>query len=258
MSFTNNFARLVVLAGHGANVVNNPFASGLHCGACGGYSGEVNARLLAGLLNNADVRTGLALRDIALPDDTLFVAALHDTTTDAVTLYTQDCPSSAHAADIENARFWFMAAGKATRSERSLRLPRSTDNLDIVTRSRDWAETRPEWALAGCSAFIAAPRRRTAGKNMEGRAFLHDYDWAKDKDFGVLGSACNIMDRLWPLKRSALVTSFCTTLPVVSAWLRATAALCAQDFRGNRSMKAAAMRMNRCACRSASRLLERQ
>jgi uncharacterized protein YbcC (UPF0753/DUF2309 family) len=186
MSFTNNFARLVVLAGHGANVVNNPFASGLHCGACGGYSGEVNARLLAGLLNNADVRTGLALRDIALPDDTLFVAALHDTTTDAVTLYTQDCPSSAHAADIENARFWFMAAGKATRSERSLRLPRSTDNLDIVTRSRDWAETRPEWALAGCSAFIAAPRRRTAGKNMEGRAFLHDYDWANDKDFGVL------------------------------------------------------------------------
>jgi uncharacterized protein YbcC (UPF0753/DUF2309 family) len=186
MSFTNNFARLVVLAGHGANVLNNPFASGLHCGACGGYSGEVNARLLAGLLNNADVRTGLALREIALPYDTLFVAALHDTTTDAVTLYTQDCPSSAHDADIENARFWFMAAGKATRSERSLRLPRSTDNLDIVTRSRDWAETRPEWALAGCSAFIAAPRRRTAGKNMQGRAFLHDYDWANDKDFCVL------------------------------------------------------------------------
>jgi uncharacterized protein YbcC (UPF0753/DUF2309 family) len=40
--------------------------------------------------------------------------------------------------------------------------------------------------LAGCKAFIAAPRRRTAGKNMEGRAFLHDYDWANDKDFGVL------------------------------------------------------------------------
>jgi uncharacterized protein YbcC (UPF0753/DUF2309 family) len=186
MSFTSNFARLVVLAGHGANVVNNPFASGLHCGACGGYSGEVNARLLAGLLNSADVRKGLAERDIVVPDDTLFVAALHDTTTDQVTLYTQDGQSSTHSADLEKARFWFMAAGKATRGERSLRLPRSTGELDIIPRSRDWAETRPEWALAGCKAFIAAPRRRTAGKSMEGRAFLHDYDWANDKGFGVL------------------------------------------------------------------------
>ena len=55
MSFTTTFARLVVLAGHGANVVNTPFASGLQCGACGGFSGEVNARLLAGVLNNQDV-----------------------------------------------------------------------------------------------------------------------------------------------------------------------------------------------------------
>lgn len=186
MSFTNNFARLVVLAGHGANVVNNPFASGLHCGACGGYSGEVNARLLAGLLNNAEVRKGLAERGIVIPDDTLFVAALHDTTTDEVTFYTQDGQSSTHSAVLEKARFWFMKAGKATRAERSLRLPRAKGELDIKTRSRDWAETRPEWALAGCKAFIAAPRRRTAGKNMEGRAFLHDYDWANDNDFGVL------------------------------------------------------------------------
>ncbi|WP_010342924.1 putative inorganic carbon transporter subunit DabA, partial [Xanthomonas sacchari] len=40
MSLTSGFARLVVIAGHGANVVNNPHASALHCGACGGYSGE--------------------------------------------------------------------------------------------------------------------------------------------------------------------------------------------------------------------------
>ena len=186
MSFTNNFARLVVLAGHGATVINNPFASGLHCGACGGYSGEVNARLLAGLLNSADVRKGLAERDIAVPNDTLFVAALHDTTTDAITLYTQDCQSSAHSADLKHAHFCFMSAGKVTRDERSLRLPRAAGDTDVILRTRDWAETRPEWALAGCKAFIAAPRRRTAGKSMEGRAFLHDYDWANDKDFGVL------------------------------------------------------------------------
>ena len=186
MSFTTNFARLVVLAGHGANVVNNPFASGLQCGACGGYSGEVNARLLAGLLNSTDVREALVERGIDVPDDTLFVAALHDTTTDAITLYAQDCQSSAHSGDLKQAREWFESAGKVTRGERSLRLPRAANDDAMTLRSRDWAETRPEWALAGCKAFIAAPRSRTAGKSMEGRAFLHDYDWSNDNGFGVL------------------------------------------------------------------------
>jgi hypothetical protein len=186
MSFTDRFARLVVLAGHGANVVNNPFASGLHCGACGGYSGEVNARLLAGLLNSAEVRAGLASRGIAVPQDTLFVAALHDTTTDAITLYAQDVAAASHSADLAKARAWFAAAGSITRGERALRLPRADGAGTVARRSRDWAETRPEWALAGCKAFIAAPRQRTSGKSLGGRAFLHDYDWKNDRGFGVL------------------------------------------------------------------------
>ena len=186
MSLTRDFARLVLLTGHGANVVNNPHASALHCGACGGYSGEVNARLLAALLNDAEVRRRLAGRGIEIPADTLFVGALHDTTTDAVVLYEQDHPSATHEGDLERARAWLAAAGKVTRAERALRLPRAKSGADIRQRSRDWAEVRPEWALAGCRAFIAAPRLRTAGKSLEGRAFLHDYDWRADDGFGVL------------------------------------------------------------------------
>ena len=64
MSMTAGFARLVLLAGRGASVTNNPHASALQCGACGGYSGEVNARLLATLLNDPHVRQGLPARGI--------------------------------------------------------------------------------------------------------------------------------------------------------------------------------------------------
>ena len=186
MSLTTNFARLVVLAGHGANVVNNPHASGLHCGACGGYSGEVNARLLAALLNDPQVRTGLVPQGIDILADTLFLGALHDTTTDAVTLYADDHLSAPHQSDIRQAKAFLKAAGVISRGERAVRLPRAAGQVSLLSRSRDWAEVRPEWALAGCKAFIAAPRRRTAGKSLGGRVFLHDYDWKNDRDFSVL------------------------------------------------------------------------
>ena len=186
MSLTGNFARIILFAGHGANVVNNPHASGLHCGACGGYSGEVNARLLAALLNDPAVRVGLEPKGIFVPADTLFLGALHDTTTDAVLIYADDHPSAVHAGDLDQIKRWLAAAGSVTRGERALRLPRATGEETVTKRSRDWSEVRPEWALAGCKAFIAAPRGRTAGKSLEGRAFLHDYDWRQDSSFGVL------------------------------------------------------------------------
>jgi len=179
MSLFETFAPLVLLLGHGASVVNNPHESALQCGACGGYKGDVNARLLAALLNDPNVRAGLLADGITIPADTVFVAGLHDTTTDAVTLFDDPIGHSA-------AQTLLATAGKIARTERALRLPRAATEASFTSRSTDWAETRPEWALAGCNAFIAAPRDRTRGKLLGGRAFLHDYDWTKDDGFGIL------------------------------------------------------------------------
>lgn len=185
MSLTRNFARLVLLVGHGASVTNNPHASALQCGACGGYAGDVNARLLAGLLNETGVRAELEKRGIVIPGDTHFVGGLHDTTSDQVSLY-DDTPSAAHSKDIEAAKVLLDLASDRARAERAPALPRVARPGKLKRRGKSWSQTRQEWGLAGCSAFIAAPRSRTAGKDLSGRSFLHSYDWRDDEGFKVL------------------------------------------------------------------------
>jgi len=147
----------------------------------------VNARLVAILLNEPEVRAGLVAKGVEVPQDTVFLAGLHDTVTDEVRLYEDDLPAGhAQSAVIAGLKQALKSAAKLTRTERSSRLPRAADAAAVMARAKDWSETRPEWGLAGCSAFIAAPRSRTAGRSLDGRSFLHSYDWRQDTGFGVL------------------------------------------------------------------------
>jgi uncharacterized protein YbcC (UPF0753/DUF2309 family) len=71
-------------------------------------------------------------------------------------------------------------AGAIARTERLSRLPGATSERDVIARAANWAETRPEWGLAGCKYFIAAPRHYSAQTSLEGQSFLHDYDHVAD------------------------------------------------------------------------------
>ena len=182
MGLTENFAKLVLLCGHGGAATNNPFAAGLDCGACGGNRGGPNARIMAAVFNDPGVRATLATRGINIPESTVFLAAEHNTTTDALTIF-DEVPAARHAAVLAQLKADLAIARKAAAAERLARMPNAAaaDPVAAVERrAADWAQVRPEWALARNAGFIVADRSFTRGLDLQGRCFLHSYDWRAD------------------------------------------------------------------------------
>ncbi|GCF15838.1 UPF0753 protein [Haloarcula mannanilytica] len=181
------FSRLVVFTGHASETANNPYDASLDCGACAGNPGGPNARVLAKICNEETVRAELRDRGFEIPEDTVFLAGEHNTTTDDIELYDGDVPKS-HADDLAQLRADLATARENAAAERteSMGVDDTAAVSETERRAADWAETRPEWGLAGNAGFVVGPRELTSDLDLDGRAFLHSYDWSTDPDGDAL------------------------------------------------------------------------
>ncbi|MEC8831689.1 MAG: DUF2309 domain-containing protein, partial [Bacteroidota bacterium] len=175
-----SFAPVVVFVGHGSHSANNPFASSLDCGACAARSGKHNARMLAKMANNDQVREVLSTEfGIKIPKTTIFVGAEHNTTTDEIELFDAMVPLS-HQQLVSKIKTDLQKAQVSATQER-LGIPLNSVAQAHIN-ANNWGETRPEWGLAKNASFVIAPRKVTMHHNLDGRCFLHSYDWRMDKD----------------------------------------------------------------------------
>ena len=184
MGLGPTLAPQVLLVGHGAALNNNAFASAYQCGACGGHDGGVSARLAAALLNDPSVREGLSREGLSIPEDTTFLAGLHDTASATLCVFPE---SEARLAPAARAQLtaWLKHAAARVQESQARGLP-GAKPATLGARARHWAQPRPEWGLAGAQAFVAAPRAVTQRLDLQGRCFLHSYDAALDPEFKTL------------------------------------------------------------------------
>jgi len=189
MGLTKTFSPLVVFCGHGSTTQNNAYGSMLDCGACGGHQGASNARILAAILNTKEVRQALLENNLKIPEETIFIGAHHNTTTDDVTLFS---PSDGHSQKDEiqilkqdliqarnkNSAFRIQKMGLSLTPEQA--------HKAAERNSKDWAQVQPEWGLARNASFIIGPRWLTEKGSLDGRSFLHSYEWEQDQNANSL------------------------------------------------------------------------
>lgn len=203
IGLVKDFAPLVYIIGHGASSTNNTHFAAYDCGACCGRPGSVNARVFSSMANHVGVRDELKKRNLIIPEDTLFVGGLHDTTCDEFHFYDLQCLSDSQKIQHKKNQDSFCKALQLNAKERSRRFDLvntkqkpAVIHKKVKLRAVSLFEPRPEYNHATNTLCIIGRRNLTQNLFLDRRAFLNSYDYSIDPEgkylLGILNAAAPV------------------------------------------------------------------
>jgi uncharacterized protein YbcC (UPF0753/DUF2309 family) len=163
----------------------------------------VNARVISQMANKPEVRAILAERGIHIPETSIFVGALHDTTRDEIVFYDDQITSEDYKQLHAQHEIVFRKALDLNAKERSRRFEsinskESAESIHekIRTRSVSIFEPRPELNHATNALAIVGRRELSKGLFLDRRSFLNSFDYrvdpAGDYLFNILKAAAPV------------------------------------------------------------------
>lgn len=181
------FSSLIFIVGHGSTSVNNPHIAAYGCGATAGGCGGPNARALAMMANQQEIRKELHNRGVMLPATTWVVGGMHNTCDDSIEWYDTDLIPKDLQEEFAFAQTIFAQVCRLNAHERCRRFDFAPLTLNsqeahahVQRRAVDLSEPRPEYNHATNAVCIVGNRARTRGLFLDRRAFLVSYDASDD------------------------------------------------------------------------------
>lgn len=170
---SKRFSKHIILCGHRALTVNNPQQASFECGACGGHSGEWNAKIACEILNHEWVRAGLEKKGVLIPEETQFIPALHNTSLQTIQFL------------IDEEKTPSFLLGQLDELNQSLLREKGKRQQEKFSPLH-FAELIPEWGLAGNALLVIGSSICSQFSILQGRCFLQSYCPNQDSDGEIL------------------------------------------------------------------------